>query len=351
MRTYQLFVFVLCGLAGACCRIPQTASQLPISAKPLWTTDLRSVGYSADQWTMPAEFEAIRQIAFGSNSELLITNDSGPFANPNQVTGFVLSTKNGSVLARAAWVSKGWPFVFATSKGRYAVVTDTGMELFDRGLRQSRTSISEVAANMVSPDGRYLAVSKTIPGHGVIYFLDANTLKPTGTEIRDTYAWSTGDNRIAATATRAGKTIVEFADGRQSVEYESNCGGVRPQFVTPDLVALLGCNAVEVVSVSGAKLFSQLLMGAPTYLVATARDAGRFVVSQQFDRAGDPPSICSERFTVFDLNLRRAIFVTDSTDLRGHTVGPASGYALSPDGTLLAINTAGRVRLFTLPPW
>jgi hypothetical protein len=183
----------------------------------------------------------------------------------------------------------------------------------------------------------------------VIYFLDATTLKPTGTEIRDTYAWSVGDNSIAATATRSGKTIVEVDDGRRSAEYQSECGGVRPQFITQNLVALLGCDSVEVVSISGTKVFAGRLVGAPSYIVAASRNGGRFVVSQQFERPGDPPSTCAERFTVFDVNLRRAIFVTESYDLKGLSAGHSSGYALSPDGTLLATNSAGRVRLFPLP--
>jgi hypothetical protein len=84
------------------------------------------------------------------------------------------------------------------------------MELFASGLQKTEALIPDAAAHKGSPDGRYLAPSRTIPGHGVIDFLDATTLKPTGTEIRDTYAWSVGDNIIAATATRSGKTIVEF---------------------------------------------------------------------------------------------------------------------------------------------
>ena len=64
--------------------------------------------------------------------------------------------------------------------------------------------------------------------------------------------------------------------------------------------------------------------------------------------------MCAERFTVFDVNLRRAIFVAESYDLKGYdlkglSAGHPSGYALSPDGTLLAINSAGTVRLFALP--
>ena len=349
MRKCPLLASLLAWTLVSCCHIPSTTSGLAITEKPVWATDLRTVGFAGDEWHTPAEFEAVRQIAFGSNDELVVTSDSGPFTKPNVVHAFALNTRDGKVVAKAEWESNNWPFLFATSKGEYAVVTTAGMELFASGIQKTEALIPDAAADKVSPDGRYLALSRTIPGHGVIYFLDATTLKPTGTEIRDTYAWSVGDNIIAATATRSGKTIVEFDDGRRSAEYQSECGGVRPQFIAENLVALLGCDGVEVVSVSGTKIFAEGLAGGPSYIVAASRNGGRFVVSQKFERPGDPPSMCAERFTVFDVNLRRAIFVAESYDLKGLSAGHSSGYALSPDGTLLAINSAGTVRLFALP--
>jgi len=239
MRKCPLPASLLAWTLVSCCHIPSTTSGLAITEKPVWATDLRTVGFAGDEWHTPAEFEAVRQIAFGSNDELVVTSDSGPFTKPNVVHAFALNTRDGKVVAKAEWESNNWPFVFATSKGEYAVVT-TQMELFASDLQKTEALIPDAAADKVSPDCRYLALSRTIPGHGVIYFLDATTLKPTGTEIRDTYAWSVGDNIIAATATRSGKTIVEFDDGRRSAEYQSECGGVRPQFVAENLVAPLG---------------------------------------------------------------------------------------------------------------
>lgn len=206
----RLLASLLAWTLVSCCHIPSTTSGLAITEKPLWATDLGTVGFAGEEWHTPAEFEAVRQIAFGSNDELVVASDSGPFTKPNHVHAFASNTREGKVVAKAEWESNSWPFLFATSKGEYAVVTTEGMELFASGLQKTEALIPDAAADKVSPDGRYLALSRTIPGHGVIYFLDATTLKPTGTEIRDTYAWSVGDNIIAATATRSGKTIVEF---------------------------------------------------------------------------------------------------------------------------------------------
>jgi hypothetical protein len=344
-------VVVAVTVSVSCCRVPSTASGLPASHQPVWTTDLRAVGFPGDEWHTPAEFEATRQIAFGSDHELVVARDSGPFAKPNAVQAFVLDTRNGAIVGRASWVSNLWPFLFATAKGEYAVVTTEGMALYSPGLKQVVTSVSDAAADKASPDGKYLAAERTIPGHGVIYFIDSATLKPTGAEIRDTYAWSAGNNRILATATRSGKTIVESDDGRSPViEYQSDCGGTRPQFLAQGFIALLGCGRVDVVSASGAMVLSEPLVGGPTYLAIASRNGGRFAVLQQFEGPGDPPGICAERITVFDLNLRRSIFVTDTHDLRNLSVGHSSGIALSPSGSFLAVNSAGVVRLFSLPP-
>jgi hypothetical protein len=66
--------------------------------KPLWTTDLRDATHTWDSLHAPAFFQATRQIAFGSDAELVVAKASGPFAKPNEVRGIVMDAKNGSVL-------------------------------------------------------------------------------------------------------------------------------------------------------------------------------------------------------------------------------------------------------------
>jgi len=80
------------GASVSCCRIPPPTSNLPITEQPLWTADLRTASFSGDEWHTPAEFEANRQIAFGSNEELVVASDSGPFAKPNVVHAAALGT-------------------------------------------------------------------------------------------------------------------------------------------------------------------------------------------------------------------------------------------------------------------
>jgi hypothetical protein len=316
--------------------------------KPLWTTDLRDATHTWDSLHAPAFFQATRQIAFGSDAELVVAKDSGPFAKPNEVRGIVMDAKNGSVLREEHWISGSWPFLFATSTGKYAVVTQAGMAVYSHGLQNVLATGSHVA-DKASPDGRFLSATETIPGHGTTIFIDADTLKPNGAEFRDVYVWSIADNRIASSALRNTNGIMLVTDVRkQLAEYETDCKDVRPNFISSDLLAVLGCQRVDVVSLARGKVFSSTVEGDEIFFATASRDGSRFAIIQIFVKAGDPPRLSKERVTVFDVVQRQPVFVTDISDLRGSNLGESSGVALSPNGSSLAINSAGVVRLFAL---
>lgn len=135
---------------------------------------------------------------------------------------------------------------------------------------------------------------------------------------------------------------------KQQPEYETDCKGARPNFVTSDLLAVLGCERLDVVSLTNGKTFTFTLEGADAFFAAVSRDGNRFAVIQAFTRPADPPILLLERVTVFDVTRRKPVFATDISDLKDFTVGRSSGVALSPDGSSLAINSAGVVRLFAL---
>jgi hypothetical protein len=315
---------------------------------PVWKIDLRNDRHNWDDLHTPAFFQATRQIAFGSNAELVVAKDSGPFAKPNEVNGFVLDAKNGKISHEAHWTSGSWPFLFATSSGQYAVVTEAGMTLYSEGLQNAIASGIHTA-DKVSPDGLYLSASESIPGHGVTTFIDAKTLKPNGTQFQDVYVWSIAANRVASSAFRGEKGVV-LVGGliKQIPEYETDCKYVRPSFITSELLAVLGCERLDVVSLTAGKAFTSTLKGADAFFAAVSRDGSRFAVIQVDSSPGDPPSLSLERVIVFDVTRQKPVFATVISDLKGSTTGASSGLALSPDGASLAINTAGVVRLFAL---
>jgi hypothetical protein len=317
--------------------------------KPLWTTDLRKGTHHWDYSHTPAFFQAMRQIAFGSTEEVVVANDSGPFPKPNDVHGFVMDARNGGVLKEVQWTSGSWPFLFATSTGKYAVITESGMAVYSQGFQTILATGSHVA-DKASPDGRFLSVTEAISGHGTTLFIDPDTLKPNGTEFRDVYVWSISENRVASSALRNDNGIVLITDLRKQLpEYETDCGNVRPNFITNELLAVVGCERVDVVSLTNGKMFSLPIKGGEAFFGAASRDGSRFAIYQSFDRAGDPPRLTAERITVVDVVQRRPVFVTDISTLRGSIRGESSGVALSPNGSSVAINSAGIVRFFPLP--
>jgi hypothetical protein len=164
--------------------------------------------------------------------------------------------------------------------------------------------------------------------------------------------WSFTEGRIADVVyARNGHAVARLtgSDGNV-VEWESGCKDVRPSFVSTNLVAVLGCNRFDVITVAGDIVFGGELVGKTGYVASASQTASRFAVVQPFFRPGDPPTLCTERISVFDVNQRKTVFMTDVSDFTGATAGQASGLALSPSGLYLAIKSASIVRMFALPP-
>ena len=279
----------------------------------LWTTDLRNVGYSANEPSRLGSVDAHLQLAFGSASELVVLNDQGPFGKPNEARAFVLSVVSGEVVNQKKWMTETWPFVFATAKGGYVAVTDQGMDLYSSGLKQVVASSPE-SARLASPDGAIVAAwsSELKPGHGLTLFLDTKTLKPTGTEVLDKNVESVSRSHAAYVGywAKSRNAIVFFVPEDDKLRpYNTSCQEIRPKFISEGMFVLFGCGELEVVSAAGVRLFGAHING----------ESGIAAVS-----------------------------TIEIKDLRGRNNG-SSAAALSPDGSLLAINSLGTVRLFDLP--
>src|ERR1700741_1418665 len=88
-------------------------------------------------------------------------------------------------------------------------------------------------------------------------------------KLQDTYVWSIADNRVAYSAFRGEKGVVLVKDStKQMPEYETECKNVRPNFITSDLLAVLGCERLDVVSLTSGKISTSPLKGADAFLVA-----------------------------------------------------------------------------------
>ncbi len=297
----------------------------------------------------------MRQITFGGSDELVVINDGGVCGKSNPVHAFVLDSKSGRLMNEAKWISNCWPYIFATAKGNYAAITDNGMSVYSPGLKDAVDSAPQVAAEMGSPDGRVVAAWKQIPHHGVTYLLNAETLQPIGHEILDSNVVSVSPDTIAYLVTRTGSPdqIVQLDNsGSKLPEIKTECGLVHVRFLSADKLAVLGCNRLRVINIQGPELFADGNTGyiGSSEIGAVSRDGSRFALTRVFDDSGDFAKVCAERITVFDVAGRKPVFAMDLRELSGSDAhGHASGIALSPDGSLLAIDSEGIVQVFQMP--
>lgn len=333
-------------IVTASCQLPSLRGEVLTDKRPAWASDLRKMGFIVNDFAPPEVVEATRQIAFGTADELVVVSSRASFAKPDVVRAFLLEAKSGAVVSTEKWTAKGLPYVFATADGRYAAVTETGLVAYSAGLKEVLATAGQ-SARMASPDGRSLAAWKSVPGHGVTSFIDAKSLRPTGVEYLDTNVLSISQNQIAYTAYASGSpnpaVHVRGPTGSASV-YRTECSEVQPNFISENVLAVLGCDQVDVITSEGERLFSHATEGDSTFAGAS-RDGSRFAIVEAFYGSGHDPKLRAERFIVFDVRTRKPVFTTDIVELRGRERG-RSGAALSPDGSALAVNSLGIVRLF-----
>lgn len=352
---HRFFCLVAIGATSCSTPIPPEPHGLALTAKPLWTADLRNHGYVSDAYKTHGRPRAIRQITFGQRDELVVINDGGICGKANPVHAFVLNSKSGAVLNKVKWNSNCWPYIFGTAQGNYAVVTSDGMSVYSSGLSKVLASTPGEAAELASPDGRVIAAWKQIPNHGLTYFLNADTLQPTGREFLDGNVTSVSPEAILHLATRAGSPnqIVLLDDGKStSASIDTGCGLAGARFLSSAELLILGCDRLRVVNTQGTELFADAKVGnmAGSEFGAVSRNGTRFAFIREYDDSGDPSHLRIERITVFDVEARKAIFALDVRDLQGsYAHAHASGVALSPDGSLLAIDSEGIVRVFQIP--
>jgi hypothetical protein len=354
-RPISLSIIVIVFAAGLCVAAANDLTEQ--SAKPLWTLDLHANGYSSDPYKVHSAPTAMRQIAFGSQGELVVINDAGVCGKSNPVTAFVIDANSGKLVKKTNWVSNCWPYIFATAQGHYAVVTNAGMAVYSQGLADVITSRGDAAAERGSSDGRVLGAWKQLPGQAVNYLIDADTLRSTGMEVANRNVDAVSANSIAYIVSRMGSPnqVLILTNGKSTqLEYETKCGLVQTQFVSSDVLAIFGCNRVTVINAAGVELFSEQNVGYPgSSRIATAsRNGKRFAFRQAVGESSEdgPDKIVAERITVFDVEAHKGVLRISIERLRGlASPAHASGIALSPDGTLLAVDSEGVTEVFRVP--
>jgi hypothetical protein len=293
--------------------------------------------------------EAARQIAFGTIDELVVLSGTGH--GSGETRAFVLDTASGSLVAKKEWREKyvGHSSIFASARGIYLTSGLDGPVAYSAGLREQLPKPPEYVENL-SQDGRYFTISKGERGRAVQAIVDIETFRETGVEVVNTSVDSIGSNRLASVVLLPDdQGAVKVADSTGTLyPFTGPCRAIRPRFVAPDVVAVFGCHRLEVVTLSGERLFGTGLEPEDRYVAAAARDGSRFATIAPHFGIGCDGKVCFETVRVFDIAARREVFSTEVHEWHGTDGG--SGIALSPDGLALAVNSVGIVRYFRLPP-
>ena len=342
------------GMAAPAASTPTALKSAPPKlGRPIWRLDLRPQGYPLPEWggtSAPSERD---KIAFGSNHELVVLGDTHSFPRPSRVEAYVIATATGRVTGRAVWMVTLRPHLFATATGQYATATTDGTVLHAAGLGPE-VARAPGTLSMASPDGRSLLVEApgSEPGRAIKRLLDADTLRPAGAEFL---------NRDIASITRTGAAYVGHRGGssaatvfvedatRTVAPRDTTCAEAHPGFLSEQLMAILGCGRMEVVRLDGRALF-EAPIGGNTALAAVARDGSRFAILEADWTWREIPRLRGETLRIFDLRTNTELCVVHLPALRGSDFPASSGTALSPDGSLLAVNALGRVSLYRLPP-
>lgn len=316
---------------------------------PAWKLDLRPSGYSDEDFTAPDAITAADQIAFGSPEELVVVRDTGVARKPIQVRAFVINAVSGKLTGRQEWTRRNGPAnIHATAHGTYLAYTSDGQAVFTAGLE--RTERISQAVRMVSPDGCYFTTSEAVPGHAITRFFDAASFDPTGTEFVNMTVDSIAADRIAYMAVQGDKRRVAVVETAQSRAYpfSTTCKVIQPRFISDGVLAVFGCNRLDVVTISGDSLFSTDIERETRWMAVASRDGSRFAIQSPHLGGGEFTRIQSETVRVFDVEQRREVFATAVQERHGRK--GESGVALSPDGKALAVNSVGIVQYFRLPP-
>ena len=323
--------------------------------EPVWTLDLISQGYQPP--VTNGHSKSGRQVAFGSDDEVVVLNDSSSCSKHNQAIAFVLDADSGRLRQKREFVSNCWPYVFGTAANGYAVMTNGGMALYSARFEKQIAIQPDVAAEHVSPDGKSIGAWKQIPGHGKTYFVSSRTLKPTGREFLDRNVIAVSETSIANVVTRLGSAnqIVLIDDGvHEPRELSTECGQVQVTFLSTDTLAILGCKRLRVISLKAGEFISIAHSGisGKDWLSATSRNGERFATLQTGITPGNdgPDLIDFERISVFDVRKKQPVFTVEVKRLHGLDVpSHSSGLALSPSGKSLVVNSEGAVQMFNLP--
>lgn len=355
-------------------RRPQAGSQT--AGGPLWQVDLRPLGYNG--FTPKGELRglhfSVNRVCFSENNSLIatfLTREAVTLGRRDQSTDLRLHAVLFDAAKGAVKTAKEWTTfeprggVLATRGGRFVVIAPNRMLLYSPGLELLKEfKLPSDASVYSSPAGGAILLEYNDYGRDWFQWMDPDTLQPLRsweealgfTTISDsklvfleqTYTKSTGSVH---------EILIRELDGAQhvvcrSVDGQGNCGSF-PQFLSNELLALSTFRGLMLIRSDGTIAFITKFKEDEELgrSLSTSANGRRFAVQQYVNKGGSALLDISShsvfrRIVVFDVPTRQWIY---NLEAKSQNIRTLPAFALSPDGSLMAILTDGVVRVYSLP--
>ena len=387
----RLLLFACCSYVFAGEPKTRTEQQPPTHDTPLWSTDLKQLGYKisssyASHFRVGADIVKIQfldphRIALAWLVTDQVVEKPGLYKNrsnvPSQLHLCILDAKTGQEISFHEWPSASQGVNLAyTASGQWLIASGDAVTLYSPSFGKVR-ELQQVTprawqSGFTSPSGRTFLVRAT-DSHGAWsdQLLDSATF-----EVRD--SWN--DNQLAeASYWYSDRFIVAFTFKPEQwlvrsvskvwtpfMPEENDTHSERRHiygFLDDDLLVWHSAKQIAVGPVGGSPLFTQAAPEAHLFFhqlipsqgerFAMTLDRMRGLRSEPLDMYPFPSSDC---VVIYGIPERKAIF---SVKVKGQSPWPSFSWypkpvwnsiALSPDGQLLGIVSNEGVRVYSLPP-
>jgi hypothetical protein len=327
---------------------------VPVTASPpAWSLDLREFGYG-DGINVANRFAALRQITFVDAETIAVSfvsssSEEGPLMRRGHVA--LVDAETGKLRRSIQWDCDGHcnPYVFSTSAG-HLLVSDYGtLDLYSASLEHLRRIQFPAGTRVVhiSPDGSTVAREEGKPGEPLAVFMDSETFEETGPRFASNVR-AISNRKLAREAWPAGSrypAVYVQAPDAPEFEFHPKCRSALPHFISEDKLVVANCSELSVITDQGQIIFADRFPRAEVSIAASARNGNRFAVSVTAHRGWDPPVLHDELVVVYEVSARKRILAIRIRPLPYIQTRAA----LSSDGSMLATDAGGELRLYRLP--
>lgn len=375
-------------------------------ARPLWRTDLRQHGL-AEVRSWNAAFSGLdvgiwgnEVLAFTDETQVVATSltpESKAQASPRRLHAVFLDATTGRVSGTSEWTGlftgvglralRGGNFLVRTTH-EFSVYSPSLQRLSTFPMPRKHRPGGEGWFVSVTPAGRAIVVEHRVGCNLEVQWLDPGTLIPKrswqdaeGTfDVASGNALDISDSWLVATMRHAKgncgtSPTLDFQDAlRKALEQKQTCEvavrnadrswdtifhlptycPLEARFVNDDTVIFSAGHELFLLGVNGSILLKEQLGKHEFTDTATARssrDGHRLAVAVYTLKGGSEMLDISahevlKRIMVYDLSSRSWVYMVDSKQVDLKNV---SGFALSPNGSRLALRRDGFVELYRLP--